>query len=199
MNDYQIDATKQNSDSLEEENVNIAEEVEFVEEREEAAPDLSLRFGKAKSALKQCEQEKKEYLEGWQRAKADHINYRKDEGKRFEDMARFVTVGMISDILPVLDSFDLALTHGVSPEIKKGILLIKSQLYDSLKKRGLTPIEVKPGDTFDPAYHEALEQIEVSEKEKDGVVLEELQRGYMIHNHILRSSKVKVGVYKKNE
>ena len=138
-------------------------------------------------------------------------------------MARFVISGVVSDILPVLDSFDLAIMHGVSPEIdpvrsqvsqtpadstksdrtsngvEKGILLIKSQLYDILKKRGLELIGVKQGDAFDPAYHEALEQVEVSEKEKDGVVLEELQKGYMIHDRVLRPAKVKVGIYKNNE
>src|SRR3989338_1914830 len=147
MDDPQIETEKQNNDSSED---GAIEEVGFIEEREGIAPDLHARLEKVKFALKRCEQEKREYLDGWQRDKADHINYRKDEGKRFEDMAQFVTAGFIQEILPVLDSFDLALGHELPKEVEKGVLLIRSQFRDVLKKRGLDEIEVKEGDEFNP-------------------------------------------------
>jgi len=140
--------------------------------------------------LAQCEKEKQEYLAGWQRAKADHINYRKDEAKRFEDMARFVTAGLIQDVLPVLDSFDLALSHGASSEIEKGILLIKSQLGDILKKRGLEEIKISPGEQFDPEKHESVGEIE--SEHPAGTIAEEVQKGYYFQGRVLRPTRVRL-------
>src|SRR3989338_960648 len=110
-------------------------EVEIIEDMETAGPEMHAKIKKVKEDLKKCEAEKKEYLDGWQRAKADYINFKNDEGKRMEDMARFLTSGLIQEILPVLDSYDLALGHGLPPELEKGVLLIKSQFEDILKKR----------------------------------------------------------------
>jgi len=72
---------------------------------------------------------------------------------------------------------------------------IYNQLLDIFKKEGVEPIEAL-GKGFDPLYHEALEQVEVPQKEKDGTVLEEMQKGYTIYNRVLRPAKVKIGIYK---
>lgn len=166
------------------------EEVEFVPDEETTGPDLQKKLKKLKEGLQKCETERKEYLDGWQRAKADFINYRNDEGKRFEDMARFVTAGLIQEVLPILDSFDLAVGHGLTPEVEKGILLIRSQLQDILKKRGLEEIGVLAGDEFNPEKHEALGEVE-SDVEP-GKVAEVVQRGYIFREKVLRPARVRL-------
>lgn len=155
---------------------------------------------KKNDAFAQCEKERQEYLAGWQRAKADHINYRRDEAKRFEDMARFVTAGLIQDVLPVLDSFDLALpnfasqnlggSHGLPPEAERGILLIKSQLCDILKRRGLEEIKIQSGEGFDPEKHESVGEME--SEHAAGTIAEEVQKGYYFQGKVLRPARVRL-------
>lgn len=167
------------------------EEIEIVTEEEEGnLPDLQKKVKKLKEDWKNCEAERKEYLEGWQRAKADYLNYRKDEGKRFQEMAIFVTAGLIQEVLPVLDSFNLALNHNLAPETEKGVLLIRSQLEDILKKRGWEQIKVEPGEDFNPELHESIGEIESDLTE--GKVAEEIQKGYLFQGKVLRPARVKI-------
>src|SRR3989344_1173773 len=141
------------------------------------------KLKKLRENLKACEKEKGEYLAGWQRAKADFINARKDEEKARAEFVKFAAEKVLREMLAVADSLEIA-----------GDKHIYAQLREILKRDGVEPIEAR-GAKFDPLYHEALEQVEVSEKEKDGAVLEELQKGYTIYNRVLRPSKVKVGHY----
>ena len=140
--------------------------------------------------LNKCESERKDYLDGWQRAKADFINYKRDEGKRMEDMARFVTGGFINDLLPVMDSFDMALKNTAASEQERGILLIRSQMMDILKKRGFEQIAVKPGEVFNPEKHESLGEIEASYPE--GSIAEIVQNGYVFRERVLRPARVRL-------
>lgn len=166
------------------------EDLEIVVDQENELPDWQKKTAKAKEDLKKCETERKEYLEGWQRSKADFINYRKDEGKRFGEMAVFVTAGFIQEVLPVLDSFNLALSHSLAPEVEKGILLIRSQLEDVLKKRGLEQIKIEPGENFNPEKHESMGEMESDFPE--GKIVEEIQKGYFFQGKVLRPARVKI-------
>ena len=147
--------------------------------------------------LAQCKAQSAEYLNGWQRAKADFINYKNDEGKRLEDMARFMTRSLMQDIFPLLDSFDLAVKHfgdhkeANDTEEEKGILLIRSQLMDILKKRGLEVIAIMLGEPFNPEKHEALGEVESTFP--SGSVAEEIQKGYMLQGKVVRPARVRVG------
>lgn len=168
----------------------IKDEMEVVPDEEGNLSDLQKRLKNTREELKKCEVGRKEYLEGWQRTKADHINYKNDEGKRIEDMARFLTAGLIQEILPVLDSFDLALGHSLSPEMERGILLIRSQFEDILRKRGLKTISVNAGEVFDPERHESIGEVEFDGQE--GLIAQEVQRGYMLGNRVLRPARVRL-------
>ena len=185
------------------------QDIEILPDEESKNIDVSGRIGKLKEDQKKCHEERKEYLDGWQRAKADHINYKKDEGKRFEDMARFVTAGLIQDVLPVLDSFDLALqsyqqpykaepsgfrptTHNQQPD-ERGMLLIRLQLLDVLKKRGLEVMNTE-GQKFNPEFHESVGEVESDGEE--GMIIEEIQKGYMLRGNVLRPTRVKISVKK---
>jgi molecular chaperone GrpE len=150
--------------------------------------------GQEKEASKtdRLKKERDEYLDGWKRAKADLINYKRDELKRLEQVVHFASEDMMRDVITVLDSFDLALAsmEEGNPS-KKGIYLIKSKLEDILKKKGLEKIEVEEGDKFDPEFHEAVDVVEEKSKEQD-TVAEELEIGYTLHGKVIRAAKVKV-------
>jgi molecular chaperone GrpE len=142
-----------------------------------------------KEMLAAAEKARDEYLAGWQRAKADFINYRQDERKHFDDAIKYGIEGIIRDMIGVLDSFDFAMrTFEKSGIAEKGMYLIKSQIEDILEKRGVLKIPFKPGDPFDPAVMEAVAEIE--SEQPPGTVAEEIEPGYRFHDKILRASRV---------
>ncbi len=167
------------------------EEIEIiVEDDNESTTEGKIK--KIKKELADCRKEKEEYLAGWQRSKADFINSRKDEEKRMEEFVKFSLKNIFSEFLSVADSLDMALKHSQNNDL----VLIKNQLSEILKRNGVEEIEIKDNEKFDPQKHEALEEIVIEKKDDEGIVLEELQKGYTLFNRILRPSKVKVGVYK---
>ena len=111
---------------------------------------------------------------------------------------KYANSQLIKSLLPILDSFEMALkNHGDHEKFVKGVEMIYAQLYSMLEDLGLKKIDSE-GKHFDPYIHEVLLQ---EESEKDGIVLEELQKGYMLDDAVIRHSKVKVGKKKevKNE
>ncbi len=165
------------------------------------------------SELDKLKQERDEYLNGWKRAKADLINYQKDEGKRFQEMARYGVEMVLADMIMILDSFDLAekATGPVrdrspqgdrshSPEARaasngmEGLTVIKSQLEDALKKRGLERIKINIGDPFDPNYHESIGEVvsPSASSGQAGTIIEVAVAGYTLDGKVVRSAKVKL-------
>lgn len=139
--------------------------------------------------LAEAEKARDEYLAGWQRTKADFINYKKEEMKHLEDMARYGSEELIKDLVGVMDNFDLGLrTMEKAGPVERGIYLIRSQIDDILKKRGLVKVEIKPGDDFDPMIAEAM--TEVSSEQPPGTIVEEVEPGYRLHDKILRPARV---------
>jgi len=143
--------------------------------------------------LSKCEKERDEYLDGWKRAKADLINYKKDEAKRFEAVIKFSNEGLILNLVNVLDSFDLALValeNKADSKKEKGLYLIRQQLEDILKQNGLERIIISVGQLFDPSLQEAVAEIE-SDKQS-GTIIEEVERGYLLNGKLIRPARVKV-------
>lgn len=165
------------------------DEIEIVTDEENIGPDLQKKVKKLKEELKRCETERKEYLEGWQRAKADFINYRKDEQKRFTEVMQFTTAEFILELLPVLDSFDSALKH-MPKEVEQGVLLVRTQFEDILKKLGLEQTKVVIGEDFSPELHESVGEMESDLPE--GKIAEVIQKGYLLREKILRPARVKI-------
>ena len=152
-----------------------------------------------KKEIEKLAKERDEYLDGWRRAKADLINYKKDELRRLEEVARFGSESLILELISILDDFDLALaTLETQGATEKGVYLIRSRFEDILKRRGLERIKVKEGDKFDPAYHEAISVVETKEgqpsdaKAMEGTVAEEIEAGYTLHGKVVRPIRVKV-------
>ena len=147
------------------------------------------------ATLAACETKRDEYLSGWQRAKADFTNYKKDETKRFEELARYATGELILDMIAVLDNFDLGLQalEKAGP-VEKGVYMIRAQMEDLLKKRGVTKIPIVIGSPFDPALAEAIAEGDppAGGESPPGSVIEELSPGYRMFDKILRPARVRV-------
>jgi len=143
------------------------------------------------SSKQEPQSKEEEYLEGWKRAKADLINYKKEEEKRFVSVLQFANEQIIRELITVLDSFDLAIESlAKEGKVEKGVYLIRAQLEDVLKRYGLERVIVSVGKPFDPALQEAL-AVESSDKES-GTVLEEVEHGYTLQGKLIRPARVKV-------
>ena len=127
------------------------------------------------------------------RTAAEFDNYRKRMDRERRDLAEFVNAEVLGELLPIVDNFERALqapATGDAESFKKGIELIHKQLFDLLKKRGVTPI-VALGADFDPNVHQAVIH-EESADHREGEVMQELQRGYKIGDRLLSPAMVKV-------
>ncbi len=124
------------------------------------------------------------------RVQADFINYKTRSEKEMMLCRSYAEEAVIKDMLPILDSFELALkVKDKKEDFIKGMELIFAQLTSMLQARGLTGIKAV-GQKFDPYRHEVMMK-ERSEKESE-TILEEFQKGYMYKDHVLRHSKVKI-------
>jgi molecular chaperone GrpE len=127
------------------------------------------------------------------RTAAEFDNYRKRIDRERREQSESAAAGLLTEILPVVDNLERALQAPSGPEAagyRAGVELILRQLVDMLRKRGVTPLEALGAD-FDPRVHQAVSQ-ETSDAHRDGEVMEELQRGYMLGDRLLRPAMVKV-------
>lgn len=154
--------------------------------KEENTEDLN-------KTIEELEKKKEEYFSGWQREKADFINYKKQEFERLKGTLCIAKESLFEELLPVLDNFQLA-EKAISEDDKNnksvaGLLMIKKQLEERLKALGLEEIE-SVGKAFDPNLHEAVEEVEGKEA---GIITEEVEKGYSYNGKTIRPAKVKVG------
>lgn len=139
----------------------------------------------------------KELTELLQRTQANFENYRKQQEKRIEEIRNFANKELILQILPILDNFELALKNTGNPqEFIKGIELIYSELFTTLENQGLKLIS-RENRIFDPNFHEAL--MNVDSEEPENTILEELQKGFLLKEQVIRHAKVKVSSGKGKE
>lgn len=136
----------------------------------------------------------KDYLNGWKRCLADFENYKKAEAERLGISLQFIKEDVLFDFLGVYDNFARVKEH-LPPDLKdnewvKGVLMVKSQFKEALKQQGIEEIKAK-GEKFDPALHEALEEVEIEGRDT-GIVCEVVQKGYTLNGRVLRPAKVKV-------
>ena len=147
-----------------------------------------------KKKLEDCQKTRDEYLAGWQRARADFLNYKKEEMERIGEIIKYGNLELILKLLPILDNFDL-IEKKLPEDLKTdkhviGILQIKKQIKDILESQGLEEMECL-GKKFDPNFQEAVEEIE-KENIEPGTVVEEVKKGYIVNGKLLRPAKVKV-------
>jgi molecular chaperone GrpE len=148
--------------------------------------------------FKRLTDEAKKAQENWDkyvRLHADIENTRKRWERERQELVRYANEGLLADLLNVNDDLERTLRlsqekHEDFEAFMKGVEMILAHLHDLLKKNGITPMEAE-GKKFDPNLHEALMTVEKADV-PDHTVVEELQKGYMIDNHVLRTAKVKV-------
>ncbi|HSS97277.1 MAG TPA: nucleotide exchange factor GrpE [Terriglobales bacterium] len=125
------------------------------------------------------------------RLQAEFENARKRAVREQQEYRDFALSDAVKTLLPVVDSFDLALrTSAEKSEFRNGVELINKQLHDALEKLGLKQIPAK-GEPFDPRFHEAIEMVDTNEVE-DQYVIDELQRGYKLKERLVRPAMVRV-------
>ncbi|MDP3725050.1 MAG: nucleotide exchange factor GrpE [Nanoarchaeota archaeon] len=145
-----------------------------------------------KEELEGARKERDEYLDGWKRAKADFINYKKEEEERLRKTLDFQRMMFAEELIRMLENFQLGLKawKGTPPE-KTGMELIRNQLQDMLKRYGVESMKVGIGTPFNPATSECVEMVEGHEGES-GNVVEEAENGYMMNGKVIKPAKVKV-------
>lgn len=170
---------------------------EFVESHEDGDEVVgSDKIKKLQEKIKTLEKEKIEYLDGWQRARADYANLQKTTD---EDKKRFKQVfaeTFVRDLLPVVDSFAMAMSNKdawekVEPTWRTGVEYIYSQLMTALAEHNLE-VFGKIGETFDPSLHEAVSETEIADEKLDHTIASVLQQGYKLGDNILRAARVTV-------
>jgi len=143
--------------------------------------------------LEECEKLRDEYLAGWQRARADFLNYKKEELERLDFSISIIKAEYILKMLEFHDELERA-GENAPEELKdkewvKGVLQIEDKFHEFFKKSGLKRINPE-GEQFNPNFHEAVEQVE-SDKES-GTIIKVVQKGYLLEGRLLRPAKVKV-------
>lgn len=127
------------------------------------------------------------------RALAELDNYRKRAERERQDIRRYALVEPMRDFLDVVDNLERAMDAGGSFEdLKTGVEMILSQMRDLLRQHGVKGVEAQ-GQPFDPNFHEAVVRVEKAGLDQPEVI-QELQRGYKIHDRLLRPARVKVAV-----
>lgn len=145
---------------------------------------------KSQDPVQQLNEQVQELTELLQRTQANFENYRKQQEKRIEEIRAFASKNLIIQVLPILDNFELAFKTKCSPQdFLKGMELIYSQLFTILENEGLKMIPTEKC-SFNPCYHEAL--IKEDSKLPENAILEELQKGFILNNQVIRHAKVKI-------
>jgi len=138
------------------------------------------------------EKKSAEYLEGWKRARAEFLNYKKEEMERIAGILKYANEEFILKMFPLIDNLEKAEKH-IPQEFKdndwvKGVLQINSKFRDFLEKEGVKEMKVV-GEKFNPEFHESVGE---GEGKEPGVIIEEIEKGYFINGHVLRPAKVKI-------
>jgi len=158
-----------------------------------ATPPADTPRADAPDPVATLQQERDDLYDRLLRKTAEFDNYRKRVERERREQADRAIVGLLEELLPVVDDFDRALTleaEGEPSAYRKGIELIHGKLHDFLRKQGVRPIEAL-GTDFDPNIHQAVVH-EESPDRREGEVIGEMRRGYMLGDRLLRPAMVKV-------
>lgn len=150
--------------------------------------------------LKKAITEKQEYLDGWQRDKAEFLNARKRDKESNEQVIRFASENLIAELIPVLDSFNMAMGNTEAWEKadknwRVGVEYIANQLKKILEDNGLIEVDPK-GKPFDPMRDEAVEFEPVTDPKLNHIVTTVIQKGYSLNGKVIKAPRVKVGEVK---
>src|SRR3989338_3149397 len=177
---------------------NDKEEIIFEDEEETANPQAVIK--KLRQRIKELEAKSQEYLQGWQKERADLANLRKRDEAEKKEFAKFAKEDITTELISVLDSFESAFKNKeawekVDKNWRQGVEYIHSQLINILSNHGVSVISPL-GEMFDPKRDEAVETVPTEKEEDNHKILEVMSAGYKLQNKIIRAPKVKVGEYR---
>ncbi len=162
-----------------------------------ASPETALpaeaEAGAPSAEIERLRRERDENYDRLLRKTAEFENYRRRVEKERRELAQYAAGDLLEALLPIIDDFERALRADAAADpdaYRKGVELIYKQLQDLLARRGVTAIEAV-GKDFDPRFHQAITH-EESPGHRDGEVIDEVRRGYMHGERLLRPSMVKV-------
>lgn len=148
----------------------------------------------AGTRIAELERQVEEHQQRYLRAQADFDNFRRRTTKEREELAQYATMKLLTQLLPVVDNFERATTAAKQNNdfeaLSKGVEMVSRQFTQVLEQEGLKPM-VAVGEPFNPDFHQAV-MTEQSADHEEGIVLEELQKGYMLKDKVLRPAMVKV-------
>jgi molecular chaperone GrpE len=166
----------------------MAEQVNDQASDNPSAPDTA---SAADPALDELRRERDTLQDRLLRTAAEFDNYRKRMERERRELSEYAANDVLSEMLPIIDNLERALQAAATDDpLRKGVELIHKQMLDLLRKRGVRPIDAA-GQMFDPNFHNAVIH-EASSEHAEGQVIQELQRGYMIGERLLRPAMVKV-------
>ena len=209
MNDEEIknknvrvgDEIKKSSENVQNESSESKDDSEVVEFEfnEDGEEDLKKTLKKFRADLKVCKKENEEYLTGWQKERADFINYKKQEDERKAIFSEAMRERILMRFLTVLDSFDMAFANReawekVDENWRKGVEYIHAQMNGIFEEFGVKPIGAI-GENFDPSIHQSIEIISTDKKENDHKVAEVTQKGYKLGERVIRPARVNIFEY----
>ncbi|WP_420849573.1 nucleotide exchange factor GrpE [Paenibacillus montanisoli] len=161
---------------------------------EEAAAPADNEGGASDSRLEELAKLAEENQQRYLRAQADFDNFRRRTMKEKEELAQYASMKLIGQLLPVVDNFGRALeaakSGGDVESFSKGVDMIFRQLEQVLEAEGLKAMDAV-GQPFNPDFHQAIMQVE-SDEHGEGIVVEEVQKGYVLKDKVLRPAMVKV-------
>ena len=153
--------------------------------------ELQQRVEELESKLKETEREAEKYLSQLKYAKADLENIQKQSQKRLQELMDKANGGLLQQLLPLMDEMEILATRDADKEkLVQGLGMVLKKLQKVMGGEGVRVIEAE-GRPFDPYRHDAVMEVE-TEEEPDGTVVEEVRRGYMYKDRVLRASVVKV-------
>jgi molecular chaperone GrpE len=180
-------------------------DIEFEENTEDRAPegaDLAEKLKRLRAEVKTCHTERAEYLAGWQRAKADYLNLKKEQEENRHEIGRWAKEGVLTDLFIIADSFEMAFGNKEAweqaPENwRKGIEYIYNQLQTIFRDHGVEEISPKLGDKFNHAEQEPIGTIPTESEAEDDDIAEVIKKGYKLHGKIVRPASVRVKHFSK--
>lgn len=184
---------KKHKDHKEDDDIIIStdslDEVDKDVEIDEEYAHTESKILKIRKELKRCHSEKKEYLDGWQRAKADYVNVlrRLEEDKQKANILGIISA--VKTLLPVLDSLERARSAN---EMQEGFDAIAKQIIKSFAILGVLEIPTNIGEAFNPSYHETLGQDKTDDATKDETISAILEKGWQINDTVIRPTKVRI-------
>lgn len=167
---------------------------EKTDKEESELKKLKDKIEELEQDLEECQREKEKYLSGWQRARADLLNFKKDKEQRLEKAEQKTRRELIEDFLPTLDNLERAKNNVKNSELVEGLTQIEKEMRNILESYGVKKIKTE-GEQFDPQFHQAVEQ--VPSEQPEGTVVEEVKAGYKTQQQVIRTAEVKVAANNK--